>query len=171
MATTAPMTAAEFGQRVRQLLLRATKAVPDAVPNDVFDPVAADMMAALEELDELLYGLGYEGRRREDQERERVAKIQARQRDRTLEDRVMLLDQRVQRTIEALGGDPTLQSVSTPMHADMLADSLLQLLDAFPACAFAHNRIIPPGFASDRDPDVAAVIRIMRDRKVRRGTP
>lgn len=71
-----------------------------------------------------------------------------------------------QKAMAALGAERS-DWLLLPMHADMLASAFVGFLDALPLCAFADDRIIPPGFAAERDETVGALIRLMRDRKTR----
>lgn len=159
------MTGAEFKARVTCYLTTAASLVPECVPDDVFDERVEPMMAELQELDDLLYGLGREERLMEDQERSRERRLEAKRAVPSIERVVERLDERIQKVLEMVGGDRTQAKFIAPMYVDMVIASFLRLLDHVPAEAFAEDRIVPPTFPSREDQTVAAVIAVVRDRR------
>lgn len=151
----------EFQTLVRGHLTEALRCVPDVVPKDVFDKAAEPMMTALNELDELLYGLGQEERLREQAETQRQRLKVARKTRPEIERCVMRLDRRVQKCMEMLGA-PEASLLLGPMNVDLAADAFVRFLEQLDARFFAEDRIVPGGFPSERDPRVAAVIAAMR---------
>lgn len=160
----AELSVHEFRAKVVHHLKGALSAIPSKVPEDVVtDPVADEMMRHLNALDELLYALGSEQRDQEHSERNRVLRIEAKRQNPMIEELAMMVDRRVQHAIVMLGSQAS--AVIAPMDADLCVSAFVQLLDAFPASAFAVERPIPPDFPSSRDLTVATVIAAMRIRK------
>lgn len=160
------LSVADFRAKVAGHLSRAQRKIPHALPHDVFDEAITPMMDELNDLDEFLYGFGYDERQQEDTERTVVHKREAKRKQPKVEELAMLLDHRVQKAMEALGVDRS-AFLLLPMEADMLADVFVRFLDLLPADAFAEGRCIPPDFPASRDETVAALIALMRDRKAR----
>jgi hypothetical protein len=164
------VSVADFRAKVAGHLARAQRKIPHAVPQDVFDKAITPMMDELQQLDDYLFGFGYEERQQEDTERAVVHKRDAKRRQPDLEERAMLIDERVQRAMASLGVDRS-AFLLLPMEADMLADAFVRFLDAMPAAAFAEGRCIPPDFPASRDETVAGLIALMRERKAKAVAP
>ena len=160
------LSVADFRAKVAGHLSRAQRKIPHAVPHDVFDEAITPLMDELGALDEFLYGFGYAERQQEETERTVIHKRAAKQKQPNVEELAMLIDHRVQKAVSALGIERS-AFVLLPMEADMLADAFVRFLDLLPAEAFAEGRIIPPDFPASRDDTVAALIRLMHDRKAR----
>lgn len=161
------ITVADFRAKVAGHLARAQRKIPHAVPNDVVEDEAfGPMLDELNALDHFLFSFGSEERDQEDTERTVEFKREAKRRVPAVEDMAMRIDHRVQKAIATLGAGRSAW-VLLPMEADLIADALVGFLDLLPAGAFAEDRCIPPGFPASRDETVAAVIRLMRERKAK----
>jgi hypothetical protein len=154
----------EFQTAVRMHLTKAIENIPSTVPQDIVtDPAADKMMRHLNALDELLYGLGAEERDKEDAERKRTLRVEAKRQIPELEELAMSIDRRVQHAMAVLGSEA--RDVISPMDADLCVSAFVRFLDAFPDRAFAMGRPIPPDFPSSYDITVASIIAAMRIRK------
>jgi hypothetical protein len=152
------LSAEEFTTRVRGHLSAALERVPETVPADVFDEVAQPMMDELEQLDELLYGLGYEERAHEDREMARERTVRAKGRDPELEEIAMRIDHWVAKSIEGLGLKDGPLTILHRVHADALIRSVLGLLHRFPASTFAETTP-----SVDPRPEILAVVTVIRE--------
>lgn len=163
------MTGAEFRARVTGHLSTALALVPDVVPDDVFDDRVDPLMRELQDLDELLFGLGREQRQMEDQEESRERRVAAKAKQPSVEDAVIRLDTWVGKLVEAIGLDDRSQRYVTSIDVDMVIWSLVRLLDLVPSAAIDDGRFVPAEFPSHKHPIVAAIIALLRERRAQAG--
>lgn len=163
MSAETAVTLSQFRERVEGHLREALRRIPDAVPEDVMDPACAPFVNELDALDEYLFSFGQDERVQEMRERERELKTVARQRDRSLEDRLMRLDARAQSATRLLGGDHCMHRILQPAAVALLVSAMVELLDAFPATAFHDpapgTMLNPPSTA------VQSIMRLMYERR------
>lgn len=156
------LTPAEFKARVTRHLRAALKLVPSTVPDDVFDPVVTPLMDELQELDQLLYGLGREERIRDDEERARERRLAAKAVRPDLETILIRLDQRAQKLAEMAGADDNVARIVAPISALLFVTAAVQLLETVPAAAYTD-----PVLGADQqgtDPTVRGIFELMRQR-------
>jgi hypothetical protein len=157
------LTPAEFRRRVFKHLQKAIVSIPKRVPKDVCDPCVRPMMDQLQALDELLYGLGYEERCKEDEERSRERKVAAKAKRPDLEEILGRLDERAQKLSELVASDGMQARLVGSMQAMLFISAVVQLLETLPAIAYTEA-MIPPGFTAREDATVMGILDLVRQR-------
>lgn len=165
------MTGAGFKAIVTCHLSTALALVPEEVPVDVFDARIEPLMRELQDLDELLYGLGREQRQMEDQEESRERRVAAKAKHPSVEEAVVRLDMWVGKLVEAMGLDDRSQRYVTSIDVDMVTSAFVRLLDLVPLGAISQERFVPANFPSHTDPTVAAIVALLRERRAQVGAP
>lgn len=154
------MTGSEFHAVVTEHLTRATALVPTSVPDDVFDERITPLMDELQALDQLLFGLGAEERRKEDEESARQRRVAAKSARPDVERLVMLLDERTQKLVEFVGDEQKARYI-TPMFLEHFLLAVVRFLEAVPAAAFAPDAV---RLNWANDPTVDGIIALVHQR-------
>lgn len=148
----------EFRAFVSSRLNAAMEAIPDTVPFGMMDPEAMPLQDVLQEIEDYLYELDAEERRKEDAEDARERKVAAKQRDAAVEELATQIDHWVQKAIETLG-----IPLRARFHDAIIIDGLLRwtvrLIDKFEPATLEAGHVFNREGA---DPRITAIVDLLR---------